>query len=81
MLALMPHALWLCVRGREYMLDYATFPWFADASIGEARQVELRFDHLYWPALDVDLHLESLSDPARFPLMARSKPRGRAARR
>ena len=31
-------------------------------------------DHLYWPALDVDLELDSLDNPQRFPLVARSGP-------
>lgn len=26
--------------------------------------------HLYWPAFDVDLELEFLEDPERFPLIA-----------
>lgn len=70
-LALTPHALWLSVGEREYMLDYARFPWFRRASMEQVSHVDLRFDHLYWPDLDVDLHLDSISEPERFPLMAK----------
>lgn len=70
-LGLLPHALWLSVRGQEVMLDYRHFPWFRRASLEDALRVELRFDHLYWPALDVDLHLDSLAEPERFPRVAR----------
>ncbi len=70
-LALTPHALWICVRGREHMLDYGRFPWFRNANIEDVERCELRFDHLYWPRLDVDLHLDSLEDPGRFPLVSK----------
>jgi len=35
----------------------------------------LHGDHLHWPGLDVDLHLESIEHPERFPLLARERPR------
>jgi hypothetical protein len=71
-LGLTPHALWVLVGGHEYMLDFERFPWFQEASIQEASRVELRFDHLYWPALDVDLHVDSVSHPEQFPMVAKS---------
>jgi hypothetical protein len=77
-LALTPHALWIHVRGREYMLDFAKFPWFRKATIEEVQACELRFQHLHWPRLDVDLHLDSLEEPERFPLV--SRPARRRAR-
>ncbi len=80
-LGLTPHALWLLVGGREYMLDFARFPWFQEASIQEVRRVELRFEHLYWPTLDVDLHVDSLADPERFPMVVKgSKGSAKAGR-
>jgi len=60
------------------MLDYRRFPWFRDATIRDVMHIELRFDHLYWPTLDVDLHLDSLSEPERFPLMSKVRGRTRA---
>ena len=73
-LGLTPHALWLLIGGRELMLDFATFPWFADASLGEVCDVEfLHGRHLRWPKLDVDLHLDSIEHPERFPLVSRTK--------
>lgn len=76
-LGLMPHALWLSVREREYMLDYHRFPWFREASLADVQRVELRFEHLHWPTLDVDLHLDSLAEPERFPLVARRTARAK----
>jgi hypothetical protein len=31
-------------------------------------------DHFYWPGIEVDLHLESIQEPERFPLKARLNP-------
>jgi len=79
-IALTPHALWIWVRGRELMLDYARFPWFRGASIADVERCELSFEHLHWPHLDIDLHLDSLTDPERFPLLSKVSVRGSTAR-
>jgi hypothetical protein len=63
---------WLLVRGKEYFLPYRDYPWFKDARLGEILNVELLHgSHLRWPALDVDLCLESLLDPEAYPLIYR----------
>ena len=64
------HGIWLFVNGAEYFLPYAEYPWFKDARVAEILAVELLHeDHLHWPALDVDLSLESLRDPDGYPLV------------
>lgn len=64
------HGFWLLVRGKEYFLPFEHFPWFKDASISSILNVELpRPHHLYWPDLDVDLELESIESPEKYPLM------------
>jgi len=67
-----PKGLWLLVRDREYWLDVRDFPWFADAKVRDVYEVELEHGHiLHWPKLDIDLELDSLVDPGRWPLVAR----------
>ena len=52
-------------------LSYADFPWFADQPAELVRAVERPApEHLYWPALDIDLSLASIRDPSTFPLIA-----------
>lgn len=82
------HGFWLLIGGRELFVSFRDFPWFKDASIGEITQVELPSSHhLYWPALDVDLAVESIEHPEKYPLvsLARSpkplQPTSRAKRR
>ena len=66
------HGLWVLVRGKEYFLPYGDFPWFQDARLSDIFDVKLqRKNHLHWRALDVDLSLESIADPNRFPLIYR----------
>jgi hypothetical protein len=70
-LGLTPHALWIMVQGNELMLDFSRFPWFARATVEEVCDVSLLHgQHLYWPRLDVDLHLDSIEHPERFPLVS-----------
>jgi hypothetical protein len=66
-----PHGFWLMVAGREYFLSFDDFPWFGAATLNQLFKVELHHGaHLYWPELDVDLDLERIEHPERFPLVA-----------
>jgi hypothetical protein len=77
-LGLTPHALWLLVQDRELMLDFKTFPWFRKASIDQVCDVVLLHgQHLHWSKLDVDLHVDSVEHPERFPLVSRAGSRAR----
>ena len=63
------HGVWLFAHGEEFFLSYAEFPWFKDVSVGAIINVEEPVPgHLYWPDLDVDLGIETLRHPERFPL-------------
>lgn len=64
--------LWLLVRDREYFLGADNFPWFANASVRDVYNVSLEHGHIVrWPALDIDLELDSLTAPELWPLVAR----------
>jgi len=61
---------WLLVEDREYFLPYEDFPWFRNATVDQISDVQLLHgDHLHWPTLDVDLCLDSLAQPEKFPLI------------
>jgi hypothetical protein len=77
-----PHGFWLFLQERELFVSFDAFPWFRDASIGEISRVELPSPHhLYWPELDIDLAVDSLTHPERFPLISTLKPaKARGAR-
>lgn len=68
-----PHGFWLLLGDEELFVPFSEFPWFRDASIAQIGNVQLLSpDHLYWPALDIDLAVESIRDPAKFPLVAKT---------
>lgn len=63
------HGVWLFVKGREYFLSFEDFPWFKEASVATILHVIFLHDrHLHWPDLDVDLELESILHPGKYPL-------------
>jgi hypothetical protein len=67
------HGFWLLLDTKELLVPFAEFPWFRDATIGQLSDVSWPTpDHLYWPQLDIDLSIESIEHPERFPLSSRS---------
>jgi Protein of unknown function (DUF2442) len=66
------HGIWLLLHERELFLSYQDFPWFKDAAESAVLNVRLpQPHHLYWPDLDIDLAVESIEHPERFPLVAK----------
>lgn len=66
------HGFWLLLADEELFLPFSEFPWFRDVAVGKILHVKLpSSNHLYWPDLDVDLAVESIRHPERFPLVSR----------
>lgn len=67
------HGLWLLAHDKELFLSYDDFPWFKNQTIKSILNVkEQGTNHFYWPDIDVDLTLESIEHPERFPLKAKN---------
>ena len=66
------HGIWLWVRGQEHFLSYENFPWFENLPVKSITNVEEQSEnHFYWPDIDVDLSLEIIQNPGRFPLKSK----------
>ena len=66
--------VWIYIKGEEFLLTYDEYPWFKNAKVSEIMNVSLiNGDHLEWPDLDVDLEVDALKQPEKYPLKARSK--------
>lgn len=64
------HGFWLLLAGGELYVSFEKFPWFRKASIEALTHVECpQSHHLYWPRLDIDLHVDSIRNPDQFPLV------------
>ena len=67
------HGFWLMVDDRELFLPYEEFPWFNGASVESILKVERpQPGHLYWPDLEVDLTVDSIENPERYPLKSKA---------
>ena len=69
------NGFWLFLGERELFVAFEHFPWFRDASIRAITNVQLpSAHHLYWPDLDIDLAVESIEHPEKYPLVSQAQP-------
>lgn len=67
------HGFWILLDDRELFLPFEEFPWFSGATVDQILHLERPHPHhLHWPALDVDLTVESIERPEKYPLKARA---------
>jgi len=68
------YGFWLLLEeDEELFVPFSDFPWFRSASLEQLFHVERpQPHHLYWPELDIDLHLDSIRHPEKFPLISQS---------
>lgn len=60
----------LSVLGNDYFISYNRLPWMKDATIKDVLNVQMSGDDaIEWPNLDVDLEIDSLKHPERYPLV------------
>jgi len=60
----------LSVQGNDYFVSYNRVPWMKEASICDVLNVQMSGKNaIEWPALDVDLEIDSLKHPERYPLL------------
>ncbi len=63
------HGLWILSNNKEFFLSYDDFPWFKNKTINDIITVRSFGEgHLYWENLDIDLSLDIIEHPERFPL-------------
>ena len=66
------HGFWLLLDGRELFLSFDHFPWFRHATVDAILNLERPApQHLRWPDLDVDLDVDSIEHPERYPLKSK----------
>ena len=69
------HGFWILLEERELFVPFSEFPWFRNVTIDSILKVEMPHPHhLYWPDLDIDLAVESIEHPEKFPLLSKATP-------
>ena len=67
-----PFGIWIFVKEKEYFLSYKDYPYFKDQTLSSIQNVQLLHGyHLYWPELDVDLEIDNLENPQKYPLKSK----------
>ena len=65
----------LNVCGQDYFISYNRIPWMRDATINSVLDVRMSGNNaIEWPALDIDLEIDSLKHPERYPLVIKRYP-------
>jgi hypothetical protein len=66
------HGFWMLIDGDELFLPFDEFPWFKQATVEAILRLERPSPgHLYWPVLDIDLAVDSIKHPERYPLTSK----------
>lgn len=67
-----PFGIWMLVKDKEYFLKYSEYPYFENQTIKSLQNVKLLHEfHLHWPDLDVDLEIDNLENPEKYPLKSK----------
>ena len=65
----------ISVGGQDYFLSYNRIPWMREASIKDVLDVQMcGSEAIEWPSLDIDLEIDSLRHPERYPLLIKRNP-------
>ena len=60
----------LSVKGNDYFISFNRIPWLKSATIMDALNVKMSGRNaIEWPTLDIDLEIDSLKHPERYPLI------------
>jgi hypothetical protein len=66
----MPDGIFISVSGNDYYISYDRLPWFRNATVTDIFDVRMCGNEgIRWDTLDVDLEIESLKHPEKYPLI------------
>ena len=73
-LTITANGILLSIPEGDFFLNYKDYPWFRNAPINQVFDVEMEGDYaVRWNALDVDLEIESILHPERYPMIMNNK--------
>ena len=62
----------ISVEDNDYFLSYNRVPWLKDATVRNILNIKMSGKNaVEWPDLDIDLEIDSLKHPERYPLVMR----------
>ena len=70
--------IFLSVLDCDYFLSYDKLPWFRNAKVSEVFDVKMLGEYgIRWDVLDIDLEIDSLKHPEKYPLIMKRYPEER----
>ena len=65
-----PLGFWVIVEDREYFVPFSDYPAFQSAAIEQIFTMQyISPTQLHWPELDVDIEIDALDEPEKYPLL------------
>lgn len=58
---------WLLTSQGEYFVPFADYPDFQNATVAQIHSFKSSSDGFHWPDLDIDIELDALKYPERYP--------------
>jgi hypothetical protein len=58
---------WLLTSEGEYFISFADYPDFQNATVAQIHNFKSSYDGFHWPDLDIDIELDALKYPERYP--------------
>ena len=66
------HSFWIFYKDQEYQISFESFPWFKKCSIEVLYNYEVdKYGNFHWPDIDVDLNIDILENPDKYPLVSK----------
>ena len=62
---------WLLTEEGEFFVSFERYPAFRKAKVEQIFDFEQDEDAFYWPELDIDIELDALKHPEKYPLIFR----------
>ena len=67
-----PDGIWVLISNEEHFLTFEDFPWFRKGTVEQILNVvEEHPGNYHWPDLDIDLGIDSIRHPDKYPLKAK----------
>jgi hypothetical protein len=60
---------WLLTEEGEFFVSFERYPAFSSAKLRQVFHFEQDGDAFYWPELDIDIELDALQHPEKYPLI------------
>lgn len=61
---------WFLIKNKEYFVPFEKYPDFQNATVEQIYNVDyVSPTQFYWSNLDVDIELDALEQPEKFPLI------------